>query len=75
LYIIIQPSFYNFIKTPSTIVLKPGPAWRVDPGLESGRVEEKTEVGKTQFNPANPARLGYNSLTFVFLLKRHRFDF
>jgi hypothetical protein len=28
---------------PTPIVLKPGPAWWVDPGLELGRVEEKIE--------------------------------
>jgi len=35
-----------------TIVLKRGPARRVDPGLEPGRVEEKTGEGKTRCDPA-----------------------
>jgi hypothetical protein len=35
--------------------LKPGPAWRVDPGLELGQVEEKIEKRKTRCNPVkNP---------------------
>jgi hypothetical protein len=33
---------------PTPIVLKPGPAWWVDPGLELGRVEEKIEKEKTR---------------------------
>jgi hypothetical protein len=31
-----------------TIVLKPGPTRRVNPGLEPGRVEEKIEEEKTR---------------------------
>jgi hypothetical protein len=31
---------------PTSIVLKPGPTWQVDPGLKSGRVEEKIEEEK-----------------------------
>jgi hypothetical protein len=37
--------------TLTNIVLKPAPAWRVDPadpGLEPGQVEEKTGEGKTR---------------------------
>jgi len=62
-----------------TIVLKPGPARRVNPGLEPGRVEEKIEEEKTRW-PGWPSKTrskaGCNSLAFVFffLLKRHRFD-
>jgi len=63
-----------------TIVLKPGPARRVNPRLEPGRVEEKIEEEKTRW-PGWPSKTrskaGCNSLAFVFffLLKRHRFDF
>jgi hypothetical protein len=32
---------------PTSIVLKPGPTWRVDPWLKSGRVKEKIEEEKT----------------------------
>jgi len=35
--------------------LKPNLARRVDPGLEPGRVEEKTEEEKTLCDPADPA--------------------
>jgi hypothetical protein len=46
-----------------------------DPGLELGRVEEKTGKGKTRCDPARPGqKLGCNPLTF-FLLKRCRFIF
>jgi len=43
------------------IVLKSGPARRVNPGptnpgLEPGRIEKKIEKGKTQCDPADPAR-------------------
>ena len=69
------------------IVLKPGqvrpngstqdPA---DPRLEPGQVEEKIEEGKTRRDPVDPTgwpgqKSGCNPLTFVFLLKRCRFDF
>jgi hypothetical protein len=60
------------------IVLKPCSARRVDPGLEPGQVEEKIWEGITRCDPVDPARLGQkpgcNRLTFVFLLKRRRFD-
>jgi len=36
--------------------LKPGPARQADPGLEPGRVEEKTGKEKTQFDPTNPVK-------------------
>ena len=36
-----------------SIVLKSGPALRVDLGLEPGRVEEKTGKGKTWFDSAD----------------------
>jgi hypothetical protein len=39
---------FNKVTLPN-IVLKPGPA---DPGLEPGRVEEKTGEGKTRCDPA-----------------------
>ena len=52
-----------------TIVLKPGPARRVNPGLEPGRVEEKIEEEKTRW-PGWPSKTrskaGCNSLAFVF---------
>jgi len=59
--------------------LKPGPARRVDPGPEPGRVDEKTGEGKTRRDPAgrlgdpaDPARPGQepvtNLLTFVFFV-------
>jgi len=35
--------------------LKPGPARRVDPGPEPGRVEEKIEEEKTWCDPVDPA--------------------
>jgi len=35
--------------------LKPGPARRVNPGLEPGWVEEKMEEGKTRCDPADLA--------------------
>jgi len=42
-----------------SIELKPGPTRRLiwdpaDPGLEPGRVEKKTEKGKTRCDPADP---------------------
>jgi hypothetical protein len=44
-----------------------------------GRVEEKIGEGKTMRDPVDPVRPGQklvcNPLTFVFLLKRRRFDF
>ena len=66
------------------IVLKPGPARRVDPGMGPVRVEAKTRLG---IGPARPDRPGTrltrqdpasNPLTFFlffFLLKQRRFDF
>jgi len=36
---------------PTPIVLKPGPTWRVDPGLKSGRVGEKIKEEKTWCDP------------------------
>jgi len=61
-----------YISTIKTIVLKPNPA---DPRLELGRVEEKIEKGKTRCDPARRGQKpGCNLLTFVFLLKRRRFD-
>jgi hypothetical protein len=48
--------------------LKPGPARRVDPGLDPGRIKEKIEEGK----PGDPARPGQkldcNPLSFVFFI-------
>jgi hypothetical protein len=44
--------------------------------MEPSRVEKKTGEEKTQRDPAIPLQKpGCNPLTFVFLLKRHRFDF
>jgi hypothetical protein len=37
-----------FLKSDSSIVLKPGPAQRVDLGLEPGRVDEKIEKVMTR---------------------------
>jgi len=38
-----------------------------DPGLELGRVEEKTGKGKTRCDPARPGqKLGCNPLAFFF---------
>ena len=55
--------------------MKPGQARQVNPRLEPGRVEEKIGEGKTQCDPARPGQDSVaNSLTFVFLLKRRRFD-
>jgi len=56
------------------IVLKPGPARWVNPGLEPDRVEEKTEEGKTRCNPDDPATQltrqdpVANPLTFIFFI-------
>jgi len=54
-----------------SIVLKPGPAWRVDPGLEPGWIEEKIEEGKTRCDSVDSTRPsqkpGCNPLTFVFI--------
>jgi len=65
-------------KNDLNIVLKPGPAPRVDPGLESGRVEEK--IGKVMTRRVDPVdsekpsqKLGCNLLTFVFLTKTTSF--
>jgi len=41
----------SWVWTGLTIVLKPDPARRVDPGLEPGRVEEKTGEEKTRCDP------------------------
>jgi len=38
-----------------SIVLKSGPARRVNPGLEPGRVEEKTGKEKTRCDPTDLA--------------------
>jgi len=53
------------------IVLKTGPARRVDPGLELDQIEEKIEEKN------NPVWAGCNPLTFNFFKKSkwHRFDF
>jgi hypothetical protein len=48
----------------SRILLKPGPAWQVDPGLEPGRVDEKIGKFMTRCNPAGPEKPGCNPLTF-----------
>jgi hypothetical protein len=59
------------------IVLKPGSAWRVNPGpadleLEPGWVEKKIDEEKTGVTRQPGQKPGCNPLTF--LLKRHRFD-
>ena len=59
------------------IVLKPGSAWRVNPGpadleLEPGWVEKKIDKEKTGVTRQPGQKPGCNPLTF--LLKRHRFD-
>jgi hypothetical protein len=48
------------------IVLKPGPARRVDLGLEPGQVEEKIREGKTRRDPVDPARPGCKLVDFCF---------
>ena len=45
--------FYGLVCLP--IVLKLGPARWVDPGIESGRVEEKIRKEKTRCDPADSA--------------------
>jgi len=66
---------FNKVTLPN-IVLKPGPA---DPGLEPGRVEEKTGEGKTRCDLAIRQDPVANPLTFIFfcffLLKQRCFDF
>jgi hypothetical protein len=42
------PNLYSSLRN---IVLKPGSAWRVDPGLKPGRVEEKIGKEKTRCDP------------------------
>jgi hypothetical protein len=42
-----KKTFVIYISIIKTIVLKPGPARRVNLGLEPGRVEEKIEEEKT----------------------------
>jgi hypothetical protein len=52
--------------------LKPGPARRVDPGLEPGRIEEKMGEEKTRCDLTTRLTrqdLVANPLTFVFFLK------
>jgi hypothetical protein len=58
------------------IVLKPGSARRVDPGLEPGQVEEKIWEGITRCDPARLGQKpGCNRLTFVFFTKTTSFWF
>ena len=45
------PNLYSSLRN---IVLKPGSAWRVDPGLKPGRVEEKIGKEKTRCDPVDP---------------------
>ena len=62
-------------------VLKPGPAQRVDPELETGRVQEKTRYdlvdpairSKTQLQPGQKPYC--NQLIFVFFTKTALFWF
>jgi len=56
------------------IVLKSSSAWRVDPGLELGRVEEKIGERKTRCNLATWSKTRLQLIDFFFLLKLHRFD-
>jgi hypothetical protein len=59
------------LSTVHSIVLKPGPARRVDladPGLEPGRVEEKIGEGKIR------SKTRLQPINFFFLLKRRRFN-
>jgi hypothetical protein len=56
--------------------MKSGPARQVDPELEPGWVEEKTEEEKTRCDPADPAtrsRPGCKPVDFFFI-KRRCFD-
>jgi hypothetical protein len=65
------------------IVLKPGPTRRVDPGLEPGRVEEKTREGNsgvTRWSSwpdkiKSKIRLEPVDFYLYFLLKQYYFDF
>jgi hypothetical protein len=60
-----------------TIVLKPGSTQdQADPGLESGRVEEKTGEEKTRYDLATRSKTRLQPVDFFFfLLKQRRFDF
>jgi hypothetical protein len=60
-----------------TIVLKPGSTQdQANPGLELGRVEEKTGEGKTRYDPATRSKTWLQPVDFFFfLLKQRRFDF
>jgi hypothetical protein len=53
---------------------RPGESTRepANPGLELGRVEEKTGEEKTRCDPARP---NCKPVDFFFLLKRYHFDF
>jgi hypothetical protein len=56
------------------VVLKLGPARRVDPRLELNRVEEKTGEEKILCDPARPGQKpGCNPLTFFFFTKTTSF--
>ena len=58
-----------------SIVLKSSPAGRLETWPTWSRVEEKIGEGKTRRDPTRPGqKLDCNPLTFVFLLKRRRFD-
>jgi len=77
---------YSVLGIISCIVLKLGPARRVDPGLEPGRIEEKIEKIMTRCDSADPVdwpddpekpgqKLGCSPLTFVFFMKMTSFWF
>ena len=71
-HIDIQTSFSlssNIVQTETneisaaSIVIKPGPAWRVDPGNTKDRCKEKT--GQTRSDPGDPAKPGIYILTYL----------
>jgi hypothetical protein len=57
-----------------TIVLKPGSTQdQADPGLEPGRVEEKTGEGKTRYDPATWSKTRLQPVDFFFFTKTTSF--
>ena len=56
--------------------IRPDSAGRSGTRPTQGRVEEKTDEGKTRCDPIDPPRPGCKPVDFCFfLLKRRRFDF
>jgi len=70
---VIKDLFFLTLFILIIIVLKPGPARRVDPRLEPGRVDEKIRKVMSRCDPADPVnptkpgqKLGCNPLIFFY---------